>query len=361
MRKYSLKDTKNDILEGYEALMAEMKRLETQLRTKDKELASALANAAKAGTGEKIVIQQGGVDTHSISGVIEALHNVQSGMSKAFSDNSAQQVMEAEQLERIQKKIAEERVQIKALYDVEIDTTTLEALIEKYLSDKESFETDYEEKNKRYSEEQDTKETAWKKERDEYAVRIRERDQEAVKTRKRERDEYTYTLQQERTQEDDRYAQKRKALETSLSDMQNAKNEAWALREKEVFSREKEAKEYADKFAGLEAQLKKEIARAEAEGKAIIERDHKVKMKLIQSDNDSELKSLDLQIQALKETMAKNEAQMKLVSEQLEAANKQTQSIAMKKLELQMTANKEAYTKIHELAMEQAKNSSKGK
>lgn len=363
MRKYSLKDTKNDILDGYNGLMTEFRKLENQLKAKERELLVAQNALQQTGAASvaATVATTGIVEMTSISGVIASLHSIQEGMSKAFSDNSAQQVVEAEQLERIQKQINEERNQIKGLYDVEIGENTLEELIDKYLQEKETFELSFELKKEKYATELDEKRNAWKKERDDYAVRLRERDQEAVKTRKRERDEYTYALQQGRATEDDGYAQKKKALDEALLLMRTEKEDAWALREKGVADQEKEYKDYADKFAGLDALLKKEIAKAEAEGKAIIERDHKVKMKMAQADNDSEIKALDLQIQALKDTIAKNEAQLKHVSEQLEAANKQTQSIALKKLELQMTANRESYTKIHELAMEQAKNSGKGK
>ena len=357
MRNFSLKDTKNDILAGFQAMVSENKKLEQQLKNKEAELQKALANA---GSNTPIVFNNNNapaVDLSSIKGVINTLQGIQEGMSKAFGDNSSQQVVDAEQLDKIQKQISEERAQIKALYEVEIGDNTLEELIEKYLNEKETFSESFEEKKKRYAEELLEKRNAWKKERDECGIRVRERDQEAIKTRKRERDEYVYTLQQERANEDDIYAQKRKKLDEDLAAVQTVKNEEWALREKGVADNEKQYKEYAEKFAALDAQLKKEISKAEAEAKGIIERDHKVKMKLAQSDNDSELKALDLQIQSLKDAVAKGEAQLKNLGDQLESANKQTQSIALKKLELQMTANRESYTKIHELAMEQAKNS----
>jgi len=353
MAKLTLKNTKNEILRGYNQALEQTKKLETQIRTLQKEK-GVLSDKLEAGS-------EGGPNPNSVSGIIEILKTVEVGIAKAISETAALQVIEAEKLETLQADIAKQHADIQALYDIEIGDDTLETLIDKYLTEKEEFEDNYEDKKKQFTEERNEKNDAWDKECDEHRLQIRERNQEAKKTKEREQEEYGYALKQERANQDDIYAQERKKLSEDLEQIREAKEEEWAAREKEVVAKEDEAKDYAAKYDELEKRQDKEVKKAEAEGRSLIERDHKVKMKLLKTDVNGEQQALDLQISSLEASITKQQAQIESLQAKLEKAAKQTQDIAMRKLELELTTNQESYAKLHDLAMEQAKNSGKGK
>lgn len=359
----NIKDTKNAIYSAYQEAAKQAQRLEAQLKAKEKELEQALKKAQTSTSTEtirtetKIVVKAPELDT--VEGIVSSLQSVQDGMNKAISQIASQQVVEAETLADLIRKIEEEKTQIKNLYNVEAGNGALQKLLDTYISEKEQFEESFQKAQKEQLEELDKKTKSWEKERAEQGLRIADRKIEYDKSQKRDADEYLYILQQSRALEDDAYAQKSKQLQEELDELKNQKQQELALREKEVAEKEKHFKEYKEKFDGLEERLSKEIKKAEGEAKGIVDREHRVRLNLYKKDVENTQKTLDLRIASLKETIEKQDAQLKKLNEQLIAAHQQAQVLAIKALE--GTANTESLSAIREIAMEQAKNSNKNK
>lgn len=354
MAKISIKNTKNEIIAAYKALLAEKETLEKQL--------SSSSNTTR--TVEPKVITKTvtvGANVTSVNGIIASLEGIHDGIGQAISATSTEQVIEADKISEFSTKLDDTRQVLASLYNVDLDTTSLEDLLDKYIAEKEAFEITFTAKSEAFETEITDKTEAWDKECDTHNDTTRERNVIADTNRKRERVDYDYKLKQDRAAKADEYAQERKKLAETLAEMKEAKDLAWAEREKEVSDREISHKEYAENFEALEVKQSQEIKKAEAEAKAIIERDHKVKMKLFKAEVAGEKNALDLQIQALENAITKQNSQLNSLTTKLEQANEQIQTIALRKLELQMTANQDSYAQIHELAMEQAKNSGKGK
>lgn len=356
----SIKDTKNAIFNAYKEAVSELKLLEKQFKTKEteaKKLEQELSSCRDANGELEVVYKAPEVNT--LKGIIETLKSVELGISVSFGESSALQVVEAEKLEDLRKQIESERKQIKELYGVEVGNGALGHLIEEYLTSQEEFEARFSEKQKQYKEERETKQSEWKKEQERYHEQIAERNREAKTEQSRDEEQYHYQLEQDRALEQDVYNQKTKQLETSLTDLKLEKQEEWAAREKEIFTREETLERYKSEYEGLPSKLDKEIKKAEAEAKGIIERDHKVKMKLMETEVTGEQNALELRIGDLRLIIEKQTEQIRKLHQQLEETQRQAQTLAIKALE--GSANNDSFVAVREIAIEQAKNMGKSK
>lgn len=359
-KKVSLRNTKNDIFKAYQEAIREASELSKNLKSKDVEI-NKLQNAAPSTVKTKVVVASGASDgpIDNMNSLIAALHKIQGGVGTSVSRIANKQVVEAESIEDLQSQISEEISLAKDLYDIEVGNGTLLSIIENYEEEKKTFEENFNLKKKTYSEEREEKNTTWNKEQDDYYDRTTERDSEAEKARKRATDEYKYKLKQDRALEDDGYNQKQKLLQEELDAIKSQKADEWDVLEKATAEKETEFAEYKEKYEGLEDRLNKDVKKAEGEGKGIIDREHKVKMQLYKADIDSDQLVLDLQVASLQHIIDKQDAQLSNLNQQLTNTYKQAQHLAVKALE--GSTNTESFNAIREIAMEQAKNSSKSK
>ncbi len=354
------KNTKKQIFDAYQELVAELKRLEKAHKTKETEASKLAKELSKCqeNLGEPQVIIKA-PEVNTLEGVIASLKSIEIGIGSSFSETSALQVVEAEKLEDLRQKIEQEHQQIQKLYDVELNGETMSTIIEEYLATQKAFEERFRAKQEQYKEQLESEEDAWKKEKEQHRFQTAERDREADLEQQRDLELYAYQLEQERKVEDDSYAQKCKNLELELKALQESKQEEWTAREKEVAEKEQEFERYHKEYEGLKDKLDKELKKAEAEAKGIIERDHKVKMRLLKAEAKGDDDALDLKINDLKVVIEKQNQQILKLYQQLEETQRQAQHLALKALEGSSTS--ESFKAVREIAIEQAKHLGKGK
>ena len=354
MAKPTLKDTKETILKAYNELFKENQTLKSQVAELEEQI-----DGDDYESDDYSAADSDGGSFDTVASIISNLSSVQQSIAQSLSNLSAEQVVEAEKLQKIAQQIGEEKVQVKTLYGIDINENTFVETAQSYEEQKTSFEDTFADKKKAYGEDLLNKNIAWSKEQEETNRKIAERNKESQTNRRREQDEFDYALRQTRAAQDDSHAQSRKALNDALTELKASKEKAWAEKEKSVADRETEFAEYRRKFEAADADLQKEIKKAEAEARAIVEREHKVKLALYNADNDANQKALELRINTQKEAIKNQDEQVKKLSIQLENALKQAQSLALKALE--GTANAESFSAIREIAVEQAKSSNKSK
>lgn len=355
MAKLTLKNSKEDIYKAYTDALKETARLEKELAAAQEELADSEDYDDEDGDSNSSYSG----DIQDAQDIIGSLTAVQQGIAQALSSLSAEQVIEAEQIQKIAGQISAEKAEVKSLYNIDLSGSTFEGLVSDYEKEKATFEEAFANKKKSYSDDLNGKNQAWAKEVEEYNRQLNDRNKEAQVSRKREQDEYDYAAKQARALEDDVYAQKRKKLTDELIDTRATKDKEWAAKEKAIADAEAQLADYKRKFEAAEGEIQKEVKKAEAEGKSIIERDHKVKLALYNADVDANQKAADLKIKSLDQTIKSQDEQLKKVSAQLENVIKQAQSLALKALE--GSTNAESFAAIREIAIEQAKNSNKSK
>ena len=355
----SIKDTKNVIFAAYQELAKQARNLETQLKNKERELSQAAKTPARetVRTETKVVVKAPELD--NIEGIVSALQSVQEGMNKALSSLTAEQTVQAEELDHLLNQIQTEKKAIQERYQIQITDNTLAELCENYLKEQESFQQTYQELQVQLQQTHQTQTQAWEQELKEHQTQTQTQKDENRKARDREAEAYQYELKQQRKLQDDAYAQKRKQLQEELEELKNQHEKNLAQKETEVAEQEKTFAEYKTKFEGLEERLQKELKKAEAEAKGIVEKDHRVKLNLYKKSVHNQEQAAKHRITALQELQTKQEQQLKKLNEQLIAAYQQAQHLALKALE--GSANNDSLQAIREIAMEQAKNSNKSK
>lgn len=366
MATISSKNTKAQILQAYKDLEKEKKEIERKLKTSEQEVVklqkqSSSAPSAKPSVKEKTVIKVVGDTTKvdNIEGIILNLESIEKGLGKAMSEVANKLTVEAETLAELTQDINEEREQLGKLYDLKVENDVLDKLIEDYENSKTTFEEESDKKRKTFEEDIAEKRKNWQKEQEIHYRQVSERDEESRKVQEREREEHEYNLELDRSLKDDEYDQKKKQLQLELDEMREEKENAWTTEEKALKDLEDEFNQYKTKFEEIPDKLDKATKRAEAEGKAIIERDAKEKAELLEKETESEKRIFELTIESLDNTIKSQNSRITSLSKQLESALKQAQDLAVKAIE--GSANNESFSAIREIALEQAKNQAKSK
>ncbi|OJJ12526.1 hypothetical protein BKI52_45380 [marine bacterium AO1-C] len=366
MATISSKNTKAQILQAYKDLEKEKKEIERKLKTSEQEVVKLQKQASstpvsKPSVKEKTVVKVVGdsAKVENIEGIILNLESIEKGLGKAMSEVANKLTVEAETLAELTQDINEEKEQLGKLYDLEVNSDVLDKLIEDYENSKTTFEEESDKKRKTFEEDIAEKRKNWQKEQEVYYRKTSERDEESRKTQEREREEHEYNLELDRSLKDDEYDQKKKQLQVELDEMREARETSWAAEEKALKEQENEFNEYKTKFEEIPDKLDKAVKRAEAEGKAIIERDAKEKAELLAKETESENRIFELTIESLDNTIKSQNSRITSLSKQLESALKQAQDLAVKAIE--GSANNDSFSAIREIALEQAKNQAKSK
>jgi len=365
MATISSKNTKAQILKAYQDLEKEKKEIERKLKTSEQEVTKLQKQtssvSSKSPVKEKTVVKVVGdsAKVENIEGIILNLESIEKGLGKAMSEVANKLTVEAETLAELTQDINEEKGQLGKLYDLEVDNDVLDKLIEDYETSKTTFEEESDKKRKEFEEDIAEKRKNWHKEQEVHDLKTAERDEESRKTQEREREEHEYNLELDRSLKDDEYDQKKKLLQVELDEMREERENGWATEEKALTELEDQFNEYKTKFEEIPDKLDKAIKRAEAEGKAIIERGAKEKAELLDKENESEKKIFELTIESLDNTIKSQNSRITSLSKQLESALKQAQDLAVKAIE--GSANTDSFNAIREIALEQAKTQAKSK
>lgn len=355
------RQTKAQILEAYDELLAERKTLETQvkqLQQQKKEQPSEIFERKRSEVQPQIPPRA--VNSDKMSTTIDALAQLQLGFGSAISELSEKLTAKATHLQQLQRSITEELGQLKSLHQLEdIQPETLETLIQTYEEQAKVFERERRDRQTSLDQAFQTLQQTWAKEQEEHNRTIQERNEEYQKSQQREAQEYEYTLNLQRSLEQTEFEQRQQRLYRQLAEAKQEQEGQWAEREKGIVQQE-------DHFATLEAQVAAfeqdkatAIQNAAKEGKEKASYQTKVAADLRAKEIEGSQRLYDLQIQAREETIQNQTAQIQSLSKQLDAALKQVQDLALKAIE--GSANIQSYQAFKEIAMEQAKNPMKGK
>lgn len=370
MANINSKNTKAQILKAYEELEREKKQVENALKTKEtaldkmnKELVKLKSvktpppPAAKEKTIVKVI--EGGSKPENIEGIIGILDGIDKGAGKAISSISNQLTIEAESLAELTAQIDQKTEELEKLYGIKTKNGTLGKIIEDYEASQKKFETEFADQKREATEALAEKKVNWQKEQQKYQEADKEKRGQNTQSFEREVEEYEYDLEHARTQEDDVYEQKKKKLQEDLEMLEKEKEKLWEEKEKELVKHEEEYATYQQKFEEIPAKIEKEIKKAEAEGKAIIERDAKVKADLQAKEIESNKQIFELKINSLDKVIQNQQHQIDSLSKQLESALQQAQQLAIKAIE--GSANLDKFNAVKDIANELAKNQTKGK
>lgn len=355
------RQTKAQILEAYDELLAERKALATQvkqLQQQRQERPSAIAEGEPSKAQPQIPPRA--MTSDKMTATIDVLAQLQLNIGGAISELSENLTAKATHLQQLQRSIREELEQLKALHQLEdIQPETLDTLIQTYKEQAEGFERERHDRQTALDQAFQTLQQTWAKEQEEHNRAIQERDEEYQKSQQREAQEYEYTLNLQRSLAQTEFEQHQQGLYRQLAEVKQEQEGLWAEREKEIAQQEERFATLEAQVAAFEAEKANAIQNAAKEGKEMASYQAKVAADLHAKEIEGGQRLFELQIQAREETIQNQTAQIQSLSKQLDVALKQVQDLALKAIE--GSANIQSYQAFREIAMEQAKNQMRGK
>lgn len=248
---------------------------------------------------------------------------------------------------------------LSRLYNIEAKEGALAGLVADYEAKSQAYADELSEKREAAEQALSDKRDAFAKEKATREQQVSEQIAERDKARAREEEAFEYSRDQSRKREADEAEQAAKAFEAELVELREKQEAQWAAREQAIAEREEQRLELETKAEGFEDALSAARKKGESEGMSIARRDTKVAAELAKKELEGKTKVFELQVASLEETLAKQTKQISGLEKQLDTALTQAQDLAVKAIE--GSSNATSFEAIREIAMEQAKNSSKGK
>ena len=346
MKKLTSRNTKAEILSAYNAAVRELKNLKSQKS----------APKAKAAVEAPAPVAEGEV---SIADIVRRLQGLTTNIGESASALQGDLSTEATTLAELRERADGVITELGTLHAIEVSDQTLGELIARYGERREATDTELTDKREAFDKEMSAARTEWKKEQDDHARKAKEAARELKKARQRDAQEYEYALARQKAQQADEQEQATKRFEQELVELRERKAEDWKTREQALAERETEYEELKAKSEAFEGEREAAVKKAEAEGTGIARRQSKTAADLHKKDNEGVRRVFELKITSLEDTIAKQEAQITALSQQLDGARKQTTELAVKAID--GASNASSFEAIKEIALEQAKNTQKGK
>jgi len=345
MSVLSMKNTKKELLDAYEATARELEQMRKSKTTATRSTTTASTTQPK--------------DVSSLEEIIEGFSTLKSQFSSASNLLQEKLSKEAMALQEVDEKVETNIKNLNRLYEIELNEETLESLMEAYIQREERQEEHILSKKEEGEEAFKVFKENWLKERHAYIQKRDELSQEQGKQEQREKKEYAYTHKQAQVKDTDIFNEQQKIYANEFALLEETQALAWKEKEESVAKEEGEAKEIKEKAQALEETLTKEVKKSTEEGTGIAKRQSKNTAMLLQKDYEGEERVLQLKISSTQTLIAKQETQIVQLSDKLTIAIRQAQDLAVKALE--GNANTNSFEAMKEIALEQAKNSSKGK
>jgi hypothetical protein len=312
----SMKSTKEQILNAYQAAMTELedRQVDEPSVTKQNEKKIALVNKAKQTNADSIV---------------NVLANLKLDIIKQIDGLSEQLISEFTKLTEIQEAVAIEQNHLKELYDINETTKTLSALILAQQEKKDSFEQHIEEETERFEQEMEQKKEQWKQQQEALTAEYKEIKEQLEKNRKREEEDYKYNLDLKRKKEADEYMLKKTALEKELIDMRgdlDKRAEVIKNQEVEFVSMQQKIVGFAKEIAEVREETAKNISNQ-------LETQHNHTIALRDKEVEGECKLSEQKIVALESKIKEQEQLVLQLTQKADTVVTQIQAIACRALD----------------------------
>ncbi len=313
------KDSKSQILQNFQQILADKKKIESKVETKEQ-------SAEKAKNKQLLEV----ASTYTIDSIIKGLADLQLDFGSITSGLSEKLKQESSKLDELKRAIEIEAEQLQELQQIRVVADAFHILTEEHQEKLTVLEQNA--ANQREILEKDTtqKRKIWGKEQQEFETAVQEKTAFTIKQRQSEAADHQYDLQRERKIETDAYEETKRTSERDLQESTREKEKNWVEREKLLSDNQAEFEKNQTKAAGFEEELKQAYTKAKEEAIQEVSREAKVKADLVDKEWEGSKQGYELKVQSLQQTIERQTEQIAEISAQLQATMKQSQDLAMK-------------------------------
>ena len=319
MSQITAKDSKDQILKAFNQLLEERKKSDSKVETKEQE-------AEKDKNRELLQTVAG----YTVDNIVNGMATLQLDFGSAIDNLSQQLETESGKLDELKQAIAVETEHLQQLRQVRLVADSLYILKQENQEKSRILEEKTNNQREAINKERTQTEKAWEKEQQEFKLKVTEQTELLTKQRKEQKEDYNYEIERLRKVEMDEYDEQERFQKRELAELNRDKEKAWGEREKFLTDNQAEFEENQEKIAGFDDKLAEEYKKAKEEAIKEAEREAKVKGDLLEKEWESSKKGYDLKIESLQSTIERQRAEIAEITEQLQTATSQAQSLAMR-------------------------------
>jgi hypothetical protein len=322
VQKLSDKNTKQEMLEAYRAVVRQLEEkraadLQPEKRLQEKRAEEAVAAATDL----------------TPDGVERALGNLKADIGQNLAQIAERMAAEVARFKAVQKAVEAKEHELRELYEIDKAAASLAALIEAQSQKRRAFETELAAQKEDLARDIETTRAEWEKEKKSHELEIRERDALEKKVREREKEEFAYVFKREQQAARDKLNDEKATLEREILAKRESAAKELAEREKAVAAQEKELAELRQRVMAFPKDLESAVDRAVKEASERLKADAKSREELLRKEFEGERNVSAARNEALEKMSKDLSDQNTKLAKQLEAAYQKVQEIAEKAIE----------------------------
>ncbi|GAB1539142.1 hypothetical protein NUACC21_18070 [Scytonema sp. NUACC21] len=313
------KDSKQQLMQAFQQILIERKKLESKIATKQ-EAAEKVKNAQ--------ILEV--ASAYTVDSIVKGLADLQLEFGTIITGLSEKLAKETSKLDELNQAIDIETKGLQEMQKIRIVADALDILTQEHQEKLKVIEQDTTNKREAIEKEINLVRKDWQKEESEYEEALNTYNALLAKERQQEEEEYQYKLENTRKISTNSYDAQKRKLEREIQESSQEKNKNWAEREKTLTKNKPLFDEYQKKIATFPNELEEAVKKAREEAIKETSQKAKIEADLFEKEWEATKQSYELKIQALEETIKKQMEQIETISTQLQAALKQAQDLAMR-------------------------------
>lgn len=322
MSSGAVKDSKAKILEAFQQILMERQTRESKVATKEEE-------AEKAQNQQVLET----ASQYTADSIVRGLADLQIEFGSIITNLSGRLSAETTKLDELKRAIAFETQHFQELQQTRVVADALHILTQEHQEKLKDLEQQASRDRETLEKEITEAHKAWQQEQEEFAAAQTESQELLTRERQRQEEEYQYETERSRTIATDDYEAKKRQIERELQETAQAKEKDWSEREHILQANQTQLETYRQKAESFPTELEEAIKKSREEGIREVNQEAKVKADLFEKEWEATKQAYELQIQSLEAKIQKQTEQITEISNQLQAAMRQAQDLAMRAFE----------------------------
>ncbi|MEH2242555.1 hypothetical protein [Nostoc sp.] len=319
MTTVGVNDSKQQLMQAFQQIIIQRKKLESKIATKQEEVEKAKSQG---------ILQA--ASTYTIDSIVKGLADLQLEFGSILNVLSEKLAQENSKLDELNRAIEIETQRLQELQQIRVIADTLDILSQEHQGKLKTLEQDTINKREALEKEITIRRKEWQKEQAEYEEKLQAYNDLLAKNRQQEQEESQYELETIRKLNTDSYEAIKHQQQREIPENSPNKQKDWAEREKIFAERQPIFADYQQKVATFPNELEEAVKKAREEAIKETSQKTKIEADLFDKEWSANKQSYELRIQSLEETIKKQSEQIEGIYAQLQTALKQAQELAMR-------------------------------
>ncbi|MGF1674129.1 MAG: hypothetical protein ACFCUV_10650 [Rivularia sp. (in: cyanobacteria)] len=319
MNTVGVKDSKQQLMQAFEQIIAENQKFDSKIATKQEE--------AEKEKDKQILAA---ASAYTVDSIVKGLADLQLEFGTIVNELSEKLAKENSKLDELNRAIDVETQYLQQLQKIRVVADTLDVLTQEHQENLRKLQEDTNKKREALEKEKQQTLQELEKEQAKFAEVEQAYNELLAKNREKEQEEYQYKLENSRKINEDSYQETKRQLEREIQAATRQKEKDWVEREKNIKQRQPLLEEYQKKVASFPTELDTEVKKAREEAIKDTSQKAKVEADLFEKEWEGSKQSYELKITSLEQTIERQNQQIESISTQLQETLKQAKDLAMR-------------------------------